>query len=115
MKRKDLEMVKNTTRIFELSFTKDGIYKDITGWTVYFYCKKLMTDSDINAKIKKVITSHSNPTKGITLITLDASDTANLDAGNYYFSMDWKDKDDQQGILFSGRLVIKEPIIKDRN
>lgn len=111
---KNLEMVKNTTRIFELNFTKDGVFKDITGWTIYFYCKKKVTDSDANAKIKKIITSHSDPTNGVTLITLDASDTASLDAGNYYFSMDWKDTEDQEGVLFSGRLKIKKAVIKDR-
>ena len=111
---KNLEMYKNTTRIFELNFTEDGVYKDITGWTVYFSCKKKKTDSDANAKITKTITSHSDPTNGTTLITLDASDTASLTAGNYYFTMDWKDDEDNEGVLFSGRLKLAESVIKAR-
>ena len=111
---KNLEMVKNTTRVFELNFTKDGVFKDITGWTVYFYLKKKMTDSDANAKISKTITTHSDPTNGTTLITIDVADTSSLTSGNFFFTMDWKDTDDNEGVLFSGRFKLKESVIKER-
>jgi len=113
MKIKDLEIVKKTTKIYELIFKKDGVYHDITDWTVYFIVKENMEDLDASAKITKTITSHSDPTNGKTLITLEPTDT-DIDAGNYYFSMDFKDDDDQQGVLFQGKLRIVESVRKTR-
>jgi len=113
MTHKDLEITKKTTRIYELTFKKNGVYQDITDWTVYFTAKSNMNDSDANAKISKTITSHSDPKKGKTLITLEAIDT-NIDAGNYYFSVDWKDDDDQEGVFCQGKLKIIESVRKTR-
>jgi len=113
MEHKDLEIVRKTTKILELHFTKSGQNEDITDWTVYFTAKANMNDTDANAKISKAVTSHSDPIDGKTLITLEPADT-DIDAGNYYFSIDFKDADDQIGILFSGKLKITEPVRKDR-
>jgi len=107
---KDLEIVKNTTKIYELIFTKDGVYQDITDWKVYFTVKLEAKDSDANAKISKTITSHDDPTNGKTLIELEPDDTVDLDDGNYYYSIDFKDSSDQEGVLFTGRFRILKPI-----
>jgi len=113
MIHKEIEIVRKTTKIFELHFTKSGQNEDITGWSVYFTAKSNMNDIDADAKISKTVTSHSDPVDGKTLITLEPADT-NIDAGNYYFSIDFKDSDDQIGILFHGKLKIVEPVRKDR-
>ena len=113
MQHKDLEVVKKTTKIYELIFKKDGVYEDITGWSIYFTAKANMNDSDANAKISKTVTSHSDPTNGVTLITLEPADT-DIDAGNYYYSMDWKDNDDNEGVFFQGKLRIIESVRKTR-
>ena len=113
MQIKDIEIVKKTTKIYELHFTKDGQNKDITGWSIYFTCKANMLDSDANAKITKTVTSHSAPTDGKTLITLEASDT-DIEAGNYYFSIDFKDDENQEGVLFQGKLKVIESVRKTR-
>ena len=110
---KDLEIVKKTTKIYELVFKKDGIAQDITGWTVYFTLKKNMKDTDDNAKIKKTITTHSNAEGGKTLIELTTSDT-NQDEGIYYYSIDYKDDDSNEDVLFTGRMKIIEPVLKTR-
>ena len=109
-KWQDLEVVRNTTKIYELVFTKDGVSQDITDWKVYFTVKSEAKDSDANAVISKTITSHDDPTNGKTLIELEPADTADLDLGNYYYSMDFKDDEDQEGVLFTGRFRLVKPI-----
>lgn len=108
-KFKDLEIVKGTTKIYELQFREDGQCVDITDWSVYFTVKENMKDSDANAKINKTVTTHSEPTQGKTLIELTTDDT-DIDAGNYYYSIDYKDDEDNQQVLFTGRIRIAEPV-----
>ena len=114
MKHKNLEIVRKTTKVLELHFTRSGQNEDITGWSIYFCCKANVEDSDVNAKISKIVTSHSAPTDGKTLITLEPSDT-DITAGNYYYEVSFKDDDDQEAVLFSGKLRISEPILKTRS
>ena len=113
MQHKDIKIVRKTTKVYELIFKKDGISKDITDWSIYFVAKANVKDTDANAEISKTITTHSAPTSGITLITLDPSDT-DIDAGNYYYSIDFKDDKDQEGVVLHGKLRIIEPVRKTR-
>jgi len=110
---KDLEVVRKTTKNYELQFTKNGQMVDITDYSVYFTVKTNMNDNDASSVINKTVTSHSEPTKGITLIQLTTSDT-DIDAGNYYYSIDYKDDDDNQQVLFTGRIRVIEPVRKTR-
>ncbi len=110
---KDLKIIRKTTKIYELIFTKDGIAQDITGWTVYFTVKENMQDSDENAKIKKAITSHTDAVNGKTTINLTTEDT-DLEAKSYYYSIDVKDNEGNQVVLFYGHILFEEPVLKNR-
>jgi hypothetical protein len=55
---------------------------DITGYTLYFVLKKLATDSDADAIISKTVTSHTNPTLGLTSVALTAAEL-DIAIGNY--------------------------------
>lgn len=113
IQNKDLTINKGTTKTYELIFKRDGKAEDITGWTIYFTCKKNMTDSDAQAKINKTITSHSDPTQGKTLIELSTLDTALT--GSYHYSIDYKDADGKVGILFEGRVNFRESVRNTRD
>jgi hypothetical protein len=66
---------------------------DITGWTVFFTVKPstyTSSTSDTDAVIQKTITSHTNPTSGITMVTLDPTDTADITPGTYYYDFQFK-------------------------
>lgn len=116
----NLEITKKTTKVYELIFTnkKTGLAEDLTGWSFYFYIKEKMSDTDVDAKLAKVITGASitSPLLGKTLITLTTSDT-DIEVKSYYFSIDYKDDEDtpNQGVLISGRIKIAESLIKDRS
>ena len=109
---KKLEIFRRSTKAYELRFKKDGIVVDLTGWTIYFTVKDKISASDENANIKKTITSHLSATDGKTLIELSPSDTDLL--GNYYYSFSYKTGDGDEGVLFWGRIKVKDTILDNR-
>lgn len=109
MKCKNLEIIKKTGQIYEVLFKKNGAVLDITGFTVYFIVKSSLKDSDENAKITKKITTHEDAKNGITLIELSESDT-DIEVGNYYYGIDYKDASGKIGAVLWGRLKIKKPV-----
>ena len=111
---KKLTIEKGSTKNYELQFTSDGASQSIEDWTVYFTLKEDMEDADSSALIKKTITSHSDASGGITLVELSKTDT-NLTPGTYYFSFDYKDDDDNEGVLFWGHLTIKDSVLDSRS
>ncbi len=108
---KDLEIMKKTTKIYEVRVKhKDtGAEEDITGWTFYFTVKLNMLDTDANTKISKDITIHEDAIHGKTIIELSTSDT-DLDTGSYYYDIKYKDDEANVGIMISGRITIAEPV-----
>ena len=112
MSYKKLEIFRKSSKAYELRFKKDGIVVDLTGWTIYFTVKEKVSDSDINANIKKTITSHLDAVNGKSLIELTPTDTDIL--GNRYFSFDYKTDDGDEGVLFWGRIKFKDNILDDR-
>lgn len=106
---KELDIFIKTTKVYELSFTKNGSVVNLTDWTIYYTVKEKKEDTDVNAKIKKDITSHSDATGGKTLIELSTTDT-DLAPKSYWYSIDYKDSDDKVGILFEGKVTFKKAV-----
>lgn len=111
---KDLTIPKRTSKAYELKFSENGQYIDITGWTIYFTVKSSMKDNDADAQIAKEVTSHLDATGGKSLIDLTPTDT-NIEAGVYYYSIDYKDDDGNEKILYQGRLRITETVLRSRS
>lgn len=69
---------------------------DITGFTVTFTVKPataLAADTDAGAVIQKVVTTHTDPTAGVTDIVLDGTDTR-VTAGKYVFDIQFDNGSD---------------------
>lgn len=109
----NLEIFAKSTKQYELTFEENGVAIDLTGWTVYFYVKENMQDTDANAKIKKTITSHSNATLGETLIELSSSDTDLL--GSYSYEISYLDDDGNQDVLLFGKINFRKPVLLARS
>ncbi len=62
---------------------------DITGYKIYYTLKENETDDDDDAVIAKTVASHSDPTNGITAVTLSAEETNDL-LGTYYYDAQYK-------------------------
>jgi len=110
---KNLTIFKKDTKTYELKFKKNGAGIDITDWTIYFTVKEKMEDSDLEAIIKKDISAHSDPSNGVTTISLTSEDTDYT--GNYYYSIDYKDGDGNEGVLFHGRIKFQESVRDTRS
>ncbi|MDX1371743.1 MAG: hypothetical protein R3321_04700 [Nitrososphaeraceae archaeon] len=106
---KNLVVYRNTSKAFELVFSKNCQPIDITGWTIYFTAKEKMEDPDSSAIIKKDITAHLDPERGKTLIELEPVDT-NITPKSYYYDIKFVDDTGSSGILFTGRLLVREPV-----
>ena len=80
---------------------------DLTGATVYFTAKTAFDNStdDSTAVISKDVTSHTDPTNGVTVISLAASDT-NVAAGEYVYDIKLKKATGVQTTVKVGELVI---------
>jgi hypothetical protein len=85
-----LTVNRKTTNTYTITFTRNGVAENITGWTVFFTVKKNTSQTDALALISKTITSHTNPTLGITTITLSPTDT-DITAGNYLYDIVYVD------------------------
>jgi hypothetical protein len=105
----DLFIQKGTTKAYEVQFKKNGTAIDITGWTVFFTVKEHMSDTDAHAIIKKTLTTHSDPTAGITLIRLETEDT-DITPNSYYYDLVVQDNSSpvNRAVILRGRLTIEK-------
>lgn len=71
----DLEAKQKDTENYVIVIKDNGVVVDITGYVFVMSIKEKITDTDANAKVRKRVTSHSDPTNGETTITLTGSDT----------------------------------------
>lgn len=84
---------------------------DITGYTIYMTVKSLanISSGDSSATIQKIVTSHTDPTHGITHIALTSTDT-NVDAGEYYYDVQMKSPTGAVSSCISGKFEIIQDI-----
>jgi hypothetical protein len=89
-----------------------GLVKDITGWTFYFTIKENITDRDVDALLQLIVTSHTNPTAGITAIPFVPEDTFNIEPGKYFFDIQVLTDDDEVYTIVQGRIEILRDITR---
>lgn len=89
-KRADIFIIRGDDA--SIDFTFDGV--DLTGATVFFTAKSTISNSadDSDAVIEKEVTSHTDPTGGVTVIPLTSTDT-NVTPGEYYYDIQIKAAD----------------------
>ncbi len=88
----------------------DGSVHDITGWSIYLTVKKSVHDSDDDAIISKVVTTHTNPTGGISNIVIDADDTKNQPVGTYHFDLLIVDENGKRHSTQTGTFSIEQEV-----
>lgn len=95
-----LDIVRGEEYIFQLAFTADGVATDITGATIYVTCKNpadLCDTNDDDAVFKITQTTHTNPTGGITTITIPSATTLAMSPISYVY--------DAVAVLASGQII----------
>ena len=106
----DLFVFRGDSKSYNLTFKdSDGVAIDITGYTIKFTVKENKDDTQANAIIKKVVTTHSDPTNGITAVTLSTSDT-DLTVKDYYYDFEMEDASGNITTFLEGIFRIKQDI-----
>jgi len=100
---------KNTNVINMIVRDEDLQVVDITGSTVFFTVKDTSSQTDVDAILKKDVTSHTFPTGGETDIELTSADTSSL-LGNYLYSIKIKDSDGNIYTLAEGNITFQKEI-----
>lgn len=86
MTETNYEVERGDTFCEQLSFVyvTTGLPVDITGWTIFFTIKKRKTDTDSQAVVSKTITNIPNPTLGVYVLEVPASELDTLQGVYYY-------------------------------
>jgi 1-aminocyclopropane-1-carboxylate deaminase/D-cysteine desulfhydrase-like pyridoxal-dependent ACC family enzyme len=83
-----LSMVRGDSFTRTIIFSReDGSAYNITGWTITFTLKQNWQLPDSQSSLQKIITSHTDPVNGKTVLQLLPEDTRNLDPRDYDFDI----------------------------
>lgn len=108
----DLEVSQGDSEDYVLTIKENGVVVNITGYVFVMTVKQNITDTDANAKIRKRVTTHSDPTNGETTISLAGSDTSSLSVSSstqkYVYDIVMVDTSSKEKTLMSGVFKIKE-------
>lgn len=102
----NLEIRRGDTRIYTLTFSIDEEALPLTDYTVYFTVKRYSWLTDENASIVKDITDHFDAVGGISKITLEPTDTEDLDPGIYLYDIQIKKADGAVVTILNGEFEI---------
>lgn len=83
------DYIRGDTRLINITCkASDGTVLDLTGATLVFTVSSSKTPavSDIPV-LQKTVTSHTNPTAGLTRVTINPADTASVADGTYYYDV----------------------------
>lgn len=92
--------------------TVDGIALDITGGTLFFTVKDNVEDLDEDAIIAKVVTTHTDPTHGITLLELEKEDTDVECKKGRYYDFKFVDSNGNPMTFDVGRFDVMRPVTR---
>lgn len=106
----DLTITQGDEKAYNLAFSAAGNPIDITGATVKMTVKRSHSEEAI--AIQKVVTSHSDPTEGKTIITLTSTNT-NIPLGSYYYDIQVSGGPFSKKTILKGRLIITWQVTED--
>ena len=104
----NIEIFRGDDEPIAVQILSDGVPVNITGFTIFFTVKNTDDNdkTDDSAVIKKNVTTHTDPTAGITTIVLTDSDT-DIPPTNYEYDIQWKDLADDIKTLIKARFCVK--------
>ncbi len=106
----DISIYRGDSKTYNINFKdSDGVAIDITGYTIRFTVKENKTDAQGDAIIAKEITSHSDPTNGVTSVSLSTSDT-DLTVKDYVYDFEMEDTSGNITTFLEGIFRIKQDI-----
>jgi len=110
----NLTLVRGDDKLYRLTFKdSNNTALDITGYTLFMTIKPSATDdlSDTSAVVAKTVTSHLDPTAGVSTINLSNTDTNEL-LGTYLYDIQLKDTDAKITTLLKGSYTVSADITR---
>ena len=101
-----IEIYKGDNYSWEFHFTSAGVVENITGWSIYFTAKRYITDTDSQAIIQKIITTHTNPTQGISQLSFSHTETEAFPVGVWFYDVQIKTPADEIYTIFKGQFKV---------
>lgn len=83
---------------------------DITDYTLVFSVKRNRDDADDAAIIHFVNTTHTVPAEGTTYITIDASETEDVETGKYYYDILLIGSNQKRSSSLTGLFIVEQEI-----
>jgi hypothetical protein len=83
----NLSLVRGDTFTRAIEFLENNQVLDITNFAIFFTLKKNWQLPDSEASLQKIITTHSDPTHGKSVLELLPEDTQNLEPFDYDFDL----------------------------
>ena len=91
MELRELSSIRGDTKVLTLTFKNAaGVVYNIKNWAVHFTLKQNAILPDSDAVLQKIVTTFADSTSGtsgVAVITLNPSDTVNIDPGLYDFDI----------------------------
>jgi hypothetical protein len=87
MKTLTIQHTRGDTFVRNLTIKEDGTPIDITGYTVVMTIKTGYEVDDDDATLQKEVTSHTDPTNGITDIVITPDEWEDIVAGEYVYDI----------------------------
>lgn len=106
----NISIKRGNDRNLRITVKKDDVAQDITGWTIYFAVKRKPNDTDANAIISKVVTSHEDAANGVSVIEITGDDTRDEKVGYYHWDIRVKDDADKEQSSDTGVFEIVQEI-----
>lgn len=116
MAYKRLSLTRGDSHNYSLVFKNSaGTLYNIKNWVVKFTLKTNYDLADSDASLQKIVTTFSDTTSGTSgsaLITLNPSDTANLDIGVYDFDIAVTTSDNETFTVMKGKFDLEYDVTK---
>ena len=111
--QKNFTMTRGDTSSYTLTFKNaSGTAYDITGWAVFFTLKTSIDKPDSEAALQKIITEHTTPLSGISILTLEPADTVNLEARVYDYDIQVKTAAGAVYTLLKGKFTLEYDVTR---
>lgn len=108
--RRDLTFTEGDDEDLEITYNDaNGNAQDITDWTFWITVKADIDDSDADAVFQNKVTTHDDPTNGVTTIPVNAADTDGEGGNTHVYDLQRKDASGNIKTFLAGQFhVVKE-------
>jgi hypothetical protein len=116
MALKRLSLTRGDSQTYTLTFKKsDGSLYCLKNWAVFFTLKTQYDIPDAQASLQKIVTAFADTTSGtsgVAVISLDPTDTVNLDPGEYDFDIAVRTAANETYTVMKGKLDLEYDVTR---